>query len=102
MKYNNFVMQALTGTLGFTAPEVYKDSSYTEAVDAWSAGCILYYMLTGHRPFVKSFACELVESIKTDTPDFETDSVWSEISEDAVALVKGLLDKDPAKRTTIG
>lgn len=47
LKYNNFVMQALTGTLGFTAPEVYRDSAYTEAVDAWSAGCILYYMLTG-------------------------------------------------------
>ena len=95
-------MQATTGTLAFTAPEVYQDSAYTEAVDAWSAGCILYNMLTGYQPFHEHFADDLVASIANKELDFETDPVWKEISEDALNLIQGLLKKDPTERLTIG
>lgn len=95
-------MQATTGTLAFTAPEVYQDSAYTEAVDAWSAGCILFNMLTGYQPFHERFADDLVKSIASKELDFTIDPVWKEISDDALDLLKGLLQKDPTKRTTIG
>ena len=50
-KWNNFKMRVTTGTLAFTAPEVYSANAYTELVDAWSVGCILYDMLSGYHPF---------------------------------------------------
>jgi serine/threonine protein kinase len=46
------------GTIGYTAPEVFQlldndreDSAYTSAVDIWSLGCLLYYVLTKEVPF---------------------------------------------------
>ncbi len=42
------------GTLEFTAPETLQGyASYTEQVDMWSAGIILYYILSGNTPFKK-------------------------------------------------
>jgi serine/threonine protein kinase len=46
------------GTQGYMAPEIFdlvdnskEDSSYTSAVDLWSLGCLLYYLLTKETPF---------------------------------------------------
>ena len=40
-------MHTKTGTLAFSAPEMITDFSYNEKVDIWSAGTILYTMLSG-------------------------------------------------------
>ncbi len=47
----NYKMWTYTGTIAFTAPEVFNDSEYTEAIDMWSAGVVLYTMLCGFQPF---------------------------------------------------
>ncbi|KXG47633.1 uncharacterized protein PGRI_015030 [Penicillium griseofulvum] len=45
------------GTDGYMAPECFginnrtKESSYTHAVDIWSLGCLVYYILTKELPF---------------------------------------------------
>ncbi len=44
-------MWTYTGTVAFSAPEVFYGSQYTEAVDMWSAGVVLYTMLCGYQPF---------------------------------------------------
>lgn len=48
----------VVGTEGYMAPEILgllddtkEDSSYTSAVDIWSLGCFLYYVLTKTTPF---------------------------------------------------
>ena len=41
----------IVGTVGFRAPEVTKQKDYNELVDIFSAGVILFIMLTGQRPF---------------------------------------------------
>lgn len=46
-----FKMYTYTGTLAFSAPEIFVSNSYTESVDMWSAGCVLYTMLCGYQPF---------------------------------------------------
>lgn len=46
-----FKMHTYTGTIAFSAPEIFESDCYTEAVDVWSAGCVLYTMLCGYQPF---------------------------------------------------
>lgn len=51
-------LRTRAGTEGYVAPEIFgllddqrEDSSYTSAVDIWSLGCLLYYILTKSPPF---------------------------------------------------
>lgn len=40
------------GTLAFAAPErIFDRHIYTEKVDMWAAGLLLFMLLTGHHPF---------------------------------------------------
>ena len=55
---NKTDLRTRAGTEGYKAPEVLQlidedqeDSSYTCAVDIWSLGCFLYYILTKTTPF---------------------------------------------------
>lgn len=47
----DLVMFTYTGTLAFSAPEIFENVPYTAKVDLWSAGCVLYTMLCGREPF---------------------------------------------------
>ena len=40
-------MMTKTGTVAFSAPEIFKQNVYDEKVDIWSAGIVLYMMLSG-------------------------------------------------------
>jgi serine/threonine protein kinase len=53
------------GTLAFAAPErLAEDCRYTEKVDMWAAGIVLFMLLTGHHPFdTTASAAKLVEQI---------------------------------------
>lgn len=44
-------MWTYTGTMAFSAPEVFNGEMYDESIDMWSAGCILFTMLSGTEPF---------------------------------------------------
>lgn len=44
--------RTICGTPNFIAPEILaSDSAYSDAVDVWSLGCILYCLLIGRAPF---------------------------------------------------
>ena len=45
-------MMTKTGVVQFSAPEIFCQSEYDEKVDVWSAGIILYMMLSGTQPFL--------------------------------------------------
>lgn len=48
---DTFLMTGETGSYRFMAPEVYKHKPYTERVDIYSYGMILYYLLDGKPPW---------------------------------------------------
>ena len=47
----NMIMYSISGTPHFSAPELLRCMSYTEQVDIWSVGCIIYYLCLGEIPF---------------------------------------------------
>ena len=42
------------GTPFYMAPEIIKSQPYDERVDIWSAGVIVYYLLSGDLPFMSA------------------------------------------------
>lgn len=48
----HFKMTTHIGTEAFKAPELFGTELYDSKVDLWSAGCVLYTMLSGFQPFL--------------------------------------------------
>lgn len=93
----NYKMWTNTGTLAFCAPEIFADTEYTEAVDMWSSGVVLYTMLCGYQPFYSDDNQDLTEMIQKGKYEFHSDP-WDKISSEAKDLISHLLDSDANKR----
>ncbi|CAD8207433.1 unnamed protein product [Paramecium pentaurelia] len=90
-------MWTYTGTVAFSAPEIFTGEGYNQMVDMWSAGCILYSMLSGQLPFNADYLNDLIESIKLAKYEFP-DEIFQEVSSEAKDLIQQMLQKDPAQR----
>jgi len=85
------------GTPAYIAPEVFRGEGYSGfKSDIWSAGVVLYAMLFGAVPFKASNLSELHRQVLEREPTYKEE----EISADALSLLKGILEKDPALRLT--
>ena len=94
-------MHTTCGTLNYIAPEIVKNTGYDgQLADIWSCGVILYFMLTGQRPFDDESVHKLLDKIIVGDFKFPSDDV-KRISEDAKDLVKGILNPNPRKRFTV-
>jgi Protein kinase domain len=85
------------GTPRYLAPEVIlNDQGYSFGADHWALGILMYEMLSGENPFWFEGLDEmsLFQSVQNDDYPALPDTVSSE----AVEIVAGLLEKDPAKR----
>ena len=82
-----------TGSIAYKAPEMLKGEPYSEVVDSWSAGCVLYMMLSGKHPFLDKNLKEMKKKVKFSKVTFE-DEEWNFISNEAKDLIKGLLMKN--------
>ena len=94
-------LRTQVGTPDYLAPEVLgyveeETSRYTNAVDLWSLGCICHRLLTLESPFPKMPAlaryCLGMDELPIEV--LYKDSV----SEEAIALVKGLMTIQPSER----
>lgn len=93
------MMQSVCGTPMYMAPEVIDEHEYSRQCDIWSIGVILYILLTGSPPFQAPTEEKLYQLIKQGVLDF-THPCWQTINESAKNLLEGMLEVDPAHRST--
>ena len=77
------------GTSYYAAPEVFKNN-YTEKCDIWSAGVLLYFLLSGHLPFNGGNETEIMAKINSYKLEMNND-LWKNISNEAKDLIQHML-----------
>ncbi|KAM1636926.1 hypothetical protein ACFX13_015061 [Malus domestica] len=92
------VFKDLVGSAYYVAPEVLRRRYGAEA-DIWSAGVILYILLSGVPPFWGENEQGIFDAILRGHLDFVSDP-WPSISSSAKDLVKKMLRADPKERLT--
>ncbi|XP_018634546.1 calcium-dependent protein kinase 29-like [Nicotiana tomentosiformis] len=92
------VFKDIVGSAYYVAPEVLRYNYGTE-IDIWSAGVILYILLSGFPPFSAETEEGIFEEILKGHVDLESPP-WPFISASAKDLVKKMLTVDPKRRIT--
>jgi len=99
----NMLKASLSGTPAYCAPERLNQDQESKAVDLWSIGCIMYFLLFGVPPFYSNKEdeeeCddEIFDSVMEANVTFPEDKPISVLAKD---LLLRLLEKDPTKRIT--
>ncbi|KAL3850870.1 hypothetical protein ACJIZ3_012752 [Penstemon smallii] len=92
------VYRDIVGSAYYVAPEVLR-RSYGKEIDVWSAGVILYILLSGVPPFWAETEKGIFDAILKEEVDFDSEP-WPSISNTAKDLVQKMLTKDPRRRIT--
>ncbi|WOL04091.1 hypothetical protein Cni_G12812 [Canna indica] len=92
------VFSDVVGSPYYVAPEVLR-KLYGPEADVWSAGVILYILLSGVPPFWAETEAGIFRQILQGRLDFESEP-WPGISESAKDLIRNMLNRDPKKRFT--
>ncbi|OAA67647.1 Protein kinase-like domain protein [Cordyceps fumosorosea ARSEF 2679] len=89
------------GTQAYMAPEVYgydnphsSSIAYTNAVDLWAVGCIVYRLVTGTVPFQTGELRRVCEN-ESKCP---SETLGKEVGETCTGFIRLLLSKDPRDR----
>ncbi|EXC26388.1 Calcium-dependent protein kinase 20 [Morus notabilis] len=88
----------VVGSPYYVAPEVLR-KHYGPECDVWSAGVIIYILLSGVPPFWDETEQGIFEQVLKGELDFVSEP-WPSISESAKDLVRRMLVRDPKKRVT--
>lgn len=96
---DNNLCKTVCGSPLYMAPEMIKNTNvlYTDQIDLWSTGLILYELLYGFHPF---YHCKNINDLKAcqeiDIPPKKNTN--PDISYDCVLLLKKLLENDASNR----
>jgi serine/threonine-protein kinase len=85
------------GTIRYLPPERISDGTSSPAGDIYSAGIILYEMLTGSKPFWSEATGEVIHRI-LETYPLPVREINAGIPRELEALIRAMIDKDPARR----
>ncbi|XP_019086853.1 PREDICTED: calcium-dependent protein kinase 11-like [Camelina sativa] len=94
--------EKLSGTVGspfYVGPEVLSGGYYNQAADVWSAGVILYILLSGVPPFWGQTDSEIFDAVGAADLSF-SEEPWDHITSYAKNLIWGMLCVDPSQRLT--
>ena len=93
---NNALTSTYCGSPAYVAPEMIMREAYTSKADIWSAGVVLYVMLTGTLPFVGANIQECMHAVVEKQPEFP-----SYLSDESCDLLSRLLAKNPRERPDV-
>ncbi|CAN6253750.1 unnamed protein product [Urochloa humidicola] len=88
----------VVGSPYYVAPEVLR-KRYGPEADVWTAGVILYILLSGVPPFWAETQQGIFDAVLKGVIDFDSDP-WPVISESAKDLIRRMLNPRPAERLT--
>lgn len=100
---NNSVLRTLCGTPLYVAPEVLLTNGrgvYTEKVDIWSLGVVLFTELSGTLPFADAYGSPATEQIKRGAFQFRSPN-WRSVSSEARKFIRNILNKNVNLRPSI-
>ncbi|XP_071833350.1 serine/threonine-protein kinase D3-like isoform X2 [Apostichopus japonicus] len=89
--------RSVVGTPAYLAPEVLRSKGYNRSLDMWSVGVIIYVSLSGTFPFNEDE--EITDQIHNAAFMFPPNP-WKDISDDAIDLIRNLLQVKLRKRFT--
>lgn len=72
---------------------------YTNKIDLWSMGVVLYILLSGKVPFPGKNEMEIISNVLKGDFHFNHNA-FKKVSEECKDLIKNLLNKDVDKRYT--
>ncbi|EAR94959.1 kinase domain protein (macronuclear) [Tetrahymena thermophila SB210] len=90
-------LSSLCGSLMFQAPE-YFDKKYTEKIDIWALGVVMYTMLANRYPFGQNCKSKLQIQTQIQKEQVVFGKEWDTISDEAKDLINKMLEKNPEKR----
>lgn len=94
---NDMIQVEMKGTPLYQAPEMFTSAEYNPfKADIWALGVMLYNLMFKKFPFQAANVFQLSELIQRAEPEYPKSA-----DKHLVALLKGMLKKDPAKRMTI-
>lgn len=100
---NNSVLRTLCGTPLYVAPEVLVTDGkgeYTEKVDIWSLGVVLFTCLSGTLPFADDYGTPATDQIKNGRFQFRSTN-WKNATPTAKLLIRELLTVNVMQRPSI-
>nr|ABZ89189.1 hypothetical protein 46C02.15 [Coffea canephora] len=97
MNCESGMMEGIVGTPYYVAPEVLRGREYNEKVDMWSAGVILYIMLSGVPPFFGETPTETFEAVLRGNLRFPH-RLFRSVSPEAKDLLRKMICKDVSRR----
>jgi calcium-dependent protein kinase len=93
------VMSTRVGTPYYISPDVLS-GNYNKACDLWSAGVILYILLSGYPPFAGATDSATMQMVRNGVFSFSRPE-WISVSLGAKDLISNLLVIDPADRYSV-
>ena len=89
-------LKTACGSPAYASPEMVRGQPYTKMADIWSAGVLLYAMVTGQLPFDDDNMQHLLQKIAFTEPQYPPF-----LSPQLVDLLKKIMTKSPDQRATI-
>jgi calcium/calmodulin-dependent protein kinase I len=95
-----WMMSGIVGTPCYVAPEVLREGEYDEKIDVWSAGVVMYVMLSGGAvPFGGDTAADVFGAVLRRNLRFPV-RMFEGVSSSAKDLMRKMICRDPSRRFT--